>query len=524
MNEFITDLRLNYTNMSKIFFFNYFKTGNTIIDAVLSSIIITIFGYIMNNLYDFNLYKLYNDYFLNIKSLFYKKNTIIIEGKKCSTTSTYTSAYCVSSLYSNRFKAILNYIITNIDNIKSIYQIKETYSNFESGEIGEGRRKKFDIFMVFQNNNFKIAENIFIKAQTEEEETQNEKDKVSSKIDKITIKIYSYVYSIGYLIKFVDDITEKYLNSIKEFRSNKRFIYFLEKIKNDNEDSKYGCWREDLFETSKTFNNIFFDGKKELIEKIDFFIKNREWYYEKGIPYSLGIGLSGPPGTGKTSFIKALAKYTNRHVIQISLKLIKTKQQLEHFFFENTYNENNEKNSITFDNKIIVFEDIDCIGDIILERKNKKQRNINFKKNINIDQVIQTICDNNNNNNNISTIGPNNFKDNPITLDDILNLWDGIRETPGRILVITSNYYEKLDDALIRPGRIDITHNFSNASHNTISEVFKHLFGKDIDNNKLKKIKEYLYSPAELVNIYVSNKTEEDFVNRLIENKTIIKK
>jgi len=41
--------------------------------------------------------------------------------------------------------------------------------------------------------------------------------------------------------------------------------------------------------------------------------------------------------------------------------------------------------------------------------------------------------------------------------DDILNAWDGIIETPGRILIISSNHYEKLDPALVRPGRIDIT-------------------------------------------------------------------
>jgi chaperone BCS1 len=52
----------------------------------------------------------------------------------------------------------------------------------------------------------------------------------------------------------------------------------------------------------------------------------------------------------------------------------------------------------------------------------------------------------------------------PITLDDILNLWDGLKETPGRILGISSNHYNKLDPALVRPGRIDITINFDNSS------------------------------------------------------------
>jgi ATP-dependent 26S proteasome regulatory subunit len=114
-----------------------------------------------------------------------------------------------------------------------------------------------------------------------------------------------------------------------------------------------------------------------------------------------------------------------------------------------------------------------------------------------------------------------NIYEQPITLDDILNLWDGIRETPGRILIISSNHYNKLDPALIRPGRIDITHELSNASHNTISELYFHLFNTNIDKTQFKKIKEYFYSPAELINIYVSHKNEEDFVKIIVMNKKV---
>jgi ATP-dependent 26S proteasome regulatory subunit len=112
-------------------------------------------------------------------------------------------------------------------------------------------------------------------------------------------------------------------------------------------------------------------------------------------------------------------------------------------------------------------------------------------------------------------------QDPALTLDDILNLWDGIRETPGRIIVISSNHYNELDPALIRPGRIDITHELNNASHSVISDVHMHLFGSKINANKLKKIKANFYSPAELINIYVSHKTEHEFVNRLSLNKKV---
>jgi SpoVK/Ycf46/Vps4 family AAA+-type ATPase len=135
-----------------------------------------------------------------------------------------------------------------------------------------------------------------------------------------------------------------------------------------------------------------------------------------------------------------------------------------------------------------------------------------------IGDILQAVCElNESGTSNVASL----LKDQPITLDDILNLWDGIRETPGRILVISSNHYDKLDPALIRPGRIDITHELSNASHNTISEIYKHLFNNNIDNDTLEKVKEYFYSPAELINIYVGNKTEESFMKRLLENKKV---
>ena len=546
MKDFMSTFHLNYSNITKMTLFNFLKTGNPVYDTIISTLIISLFGYVVNYVYDYHIDRvLYNLTIDDIKGWFFRKNTIIIEGKRSSITSNYSCVYTVTSLYSDRFKALWNYIISNIDTNNTIYKIKESHSNFQSSEINESKRKNMDIFMVYQNRHFKLDKNIFVKAEIEQEGMEDEKEKVKTKTDKITINIYSYVYSVSYLKKYVDNITEKYLSSIKDNRSNKKFIYFLNKVKPSDEESNIDCWREDTFESARTFNNTFFDGKQELISKIDFFLNNKSWYYEKGIPYSLGIGLHGPPGTGKTSFIKALANKTGRHIIVFSLKLIKTKTQLEQFFFENTYNDENENNSIGFDKKIIVFEDIDCIGDIILDRnKNKEINNIKSKKNISnknrdensdkssdknsdksgdknnaITDVLQTICSINESGcSKINSINQEEL----ITLDDILNLWDGIRETPGRILVISSNHYDKLDPALIRPGRIDITHELKNASHNVISQIYLHLFKEEINKSKLKKIKENFYSPAELINIYVNYRNDTDkFIERLLKHKKI---
>jgi hypothetical protein len=112
--------------------------------------------------------------------------------------------------------------------------------------------------------------------------------------------------------------------------------------------------------------------------------------------------------------------------------------------------------------------------------------------------------------------------DEPITLDDILNLWDGIRETPGRIMIISSNHYHDLDPALIRPGRIDITLELSYASHEAMKEIYRHLFDETINNNMLDGINEDFYTPAEIINIYMNEEQDKTrFINRLRKNEHV---
>jgi chaperone BCS1 len=314
------------------------------------------------------------------------------------------------------------------------------------------------------------------------------------------------------------------LKSIENERCNKKFIYTL--IKAKYEENKYECWSECSFESSKTFHNLFFKGKEDIINKLDFFVNNKLWYYEMGIPYTIGIGLHGPPGTGKTSLIKCIANKLNRHIVNLSLKLIKTKRQLDDFFFEDRYNSGNKKGSISFSEKIIVIEDIDCIGDIVLKRdeaKKKKSLGLDFSKittstNINVGEALKSFADKKNDE--TLRIGKNILEEDLITLDDILNLWDGLRETPGRVLIISSNCYGDLDPALVRPGRIDVTLELGNPDHEIISQLYKHLTKEIIPDKVLKKIKPNFYSQAEIINMYLSsNKSPKTFINRLVQNE-----
>jgi SpoVK/Ycf46/Vps4 family AAA+-type ATPase len=55
-------------------------------------------------------------------------------------------------------------------------------------------------------------------------------------------------------------------------------------------------------------------------------------------------------------------------------------------------------------------------------------------------------------------------------------LLDGVLETPGRIIIMTSNHPEKLDKALIRPGRIDIALNVGFCTRDMIVDMIRYFY------------------------------------------------
>lgn len=514
-----------FNDVIKLSVCNYFKTTNPFIDTIISTAVLTFIGYFTNKIFfSESRFSLLINLQERIKSFFYKKYSVTFEGRHSFIISKFDVTPNISACFTNSFKALLDDIVNNIDSNDSIMEIKEyiTFKRYDSDNLK-------DMYIITQERNFLYNKELEIYGSVEivGEETENKKLQ-NAKTDKIIITLYSHHSNVCVIRDFVEKIKTAYLEKIENSRDNKKFIYSL--CKTNFSDCKYECWREYPFESSRSFSNMFFEGKEEIINKIAFFLENKQWYYDNGIPYTLGIGLHGPPGTGKTSFFKCLSNLTGRHIVTLSLKLIKTRQQLDDFFFEDRYHEDNKKGSVGFDKKIIIIEDIDCMGDIVLKRelcggqvkktpgRKKKEKTMEDPKIV--ENIIQQVIENNNEQAqkimNDCKLPPD---EDPITLDDILNLWDGLRETSGRILGITSNHYEKLDPALVRPGRIDITLNFDNATRATIQEMYTHYYGEEMDADELEKIRDRFYSPAEIINCYIIYKDEpEKFTERLMKN------
>ena len=89
-----------------------------------------------------------------------------------------------------------------------------------------------------------------------------------------------------------------------------------------------------------------------------------------------------------------------------------------------------------------------------------------------------------------------NIDNKGITLSGLLNALDGVSECEGRIMIMTSNKPEKLDEALIRPGRIDKKFMFDLCTREQISDMFRLFFNTECDIDMLNTIEDKKYSPA----------------------------
>lgn len=180
-----------------------------------------------------------------------------------------------------------------------------------------------------------------------------------------------------------------------------------------------------------------------------------QWYIKMGIPYHRGYLFQGPPGTGKTTAVYTLASHFNKNVCFMS---ISPNISDEDFF---GLISNIEPNSI------FVMEDIDCLFDI---DRNKKD-------------------------------------DTKLSFSSMLNGLDGFCSKHGSIVIMTTNHPERLNEALVRKGRVDKVVDFRLCNLAQIERLFLKFFPDRIILAKQFAgcFKDDVFSPVEIQNYLIDN-------------------
>lgn len=231
---------------------------------------------------------------------------------------------------------------------------------------------------------------------------------------------------------------------------------------------------------------------ENLLKDIHHFNETEEWHLDRGIPYKKSYLFYGPPGTGKSSMIKAISYEIKRHIHYFNLATIRDDDELSSLM-----------NQLDFKNTIIVIEDIDAMSDISWDRK--------YKDELKLKELEQKDQQNNDKNKQQpdSPKDVNKKQKIGISLSGLLNQIDGIHNNHGMILVMTTNHPDKLDQALIRDGRVDDRILFGYCTHDQIYEMFKNFYNGDLTLTKSNitkiNIDKYKIAPCNVENAMKKN-------------------
>jgi ATP-dependent Zn protease len=449
---------------------NSFKTGWILFDLLIGfSLILLCFS-----IDGFKFKQFVNKKLNNL--LINRKNTIVL-------------SYQEKSQKSIKYRAVM-YYLSKINN-KSIFRIKEL-NDFEWSDEEHRITELNSEYFVNQTKEFIIDTNITGLITVEKIESSMNRE--TNTIEVTSILIQSSVLNLVELQDWINKRVDEYKTHLINKSTDGQLLLTISQNGREIE-----C-NATKWESTIRFDNSYFNNMHNLIKKIDFFLNNKAWYEKHGIPYNLGILLYGEPGCGKTRFIKQILNYTQRHGIDIKLHDMFDLTKLKTIIFNDEICDNY---IIPQDKRIIIFEDIDAFGDMIKERDQKKN-NDNKKKS---EEVIvlenRTPIDKIKNNNN--------------NLSYLLNIFDGLNECTGRIIIMTTNKIDDLDKALIRPGRIDIKIEFNKCSIFDISKMIKMFWEIDIDEKNIKKELDYKYTSAEVINIF-RNHNSYDEIQKLFCN------
>lgn len=302
---------------------------------------------------------------------------------------------------------------------------------------------------------------------------------------------------------------------IKELLSDAKKAYFLDTRQKTtiyrprNKESRrdaWSMWQQVARRPIRPMRTVVLEKeeKHDVLRDINEYLHpaTPRWYASRGIPLRRGYLFHGPPGTGKTSFSFALAGVFGIDIYVISLQdptigeedlaVLFTRlprrcivlledidtaglrrpaddedeDEDEDKKTEAKSDEKSKKEKTTKEKKTNKAKDDTTDSDSSSSEENRKRRKKNKKKK-----------KGSKNRESASSRTTNNILSvESISLSGLLNAIDGVASHEGRILIMTTNKPESLDEALIRPGRVDVQVGFKNATGVQSTELFYRMY------------------------------------------------
>ncbi|XVE82567.1 hypothetical protein DITRI_Ditri16bG0015900 [Diplodiscus trichospermus] len=194
-------------------------------------------------------------------------------------------------------------------------------------------------------------------------------------------------------------------------------------------------WKSINFDHPANFETLAMEPelKNAVMEDLNRFVRRREFYKRVGRAWKRGYLLYGPPGTGKSSLVAAMANYLKFDIYDLQLANIWRDSDLRNLLLS------------TGNKSILVIEDIDCSVDLPARRhEDRRKQSVDCS----VDLPVRPHEDGRKQSDH--HLG--------FTLSGLLNFIDGLWSSCGdeRIIIFTTNHKDRLDPALLRPGRMDM--------------------------------------------------------------------
>ncbi|XP_077222562.1 AAA-ATPase At3g28540-like [Tasmannia lanceolata] len=294
--------------------------------------------------------------------------------------------------------------------------------------------------------------------------------------------------------KYKDKVHSLYLPHVIEqgamikFKNKQRKLY----TNRSSEDRGGGLWSSVLFSHPSTFDTVAIDPvlKEEIKADLVKFVNRKEFYSRVGRSWKRGYLLYGPPGTGKTSLIAAIANFLGFNIYDLELTAVTSNSQLRKLLIA------------TSSKSVIVVEDVDCTLDLSDRKIRKKKENDGEEKE---EKKMEKENSKSGASSPFSTV----------SLSGVLNFVDGLWSSCGgeRVMIFTTNHIEKLDPALLRPGRMDKHINLSYCEFKAFKTLMKNYLY--IEEHQLEKeVKEFLplvkITPADVAEVFMSCNDDSD--------------